>query len=183
MGISAIDNYSGVHVETITSDAGTTSAGDGKHGQGGGTTLSPSAPQPLQDQKAAIEAASAQTGIPANTLGAVMWRESRGVPGTPGGGLFQIGQPEFDAQKAKHPDLIKGDINDPASNVMAGALYLKDLQGGGDIGLGLRKYNSGPNGADPNNLSATPAGTGDPAYVDAVMDYSRKLDAGQPLPP
>jgi soluble lytic murein transglycosylase-like protein len=64
-----------------------------------------------------------------------------------------------------------GDINHAADNIMAGAMYMKDLIGqfGGSAALALRGYNSGPHGVDLHDADATPAGTGDPTYVAKVM--------------
>lgn len=127
------------------------------------------APEILQASKA--------SGIPPEVLSGVMWAESRGNPDEPGGGLMQVTPEEFEKQKSKHPDLIQGDINDPASNVMACALELKDLKAKyGDMDTTLRVYNAGPEGlSDP--------GTGDPNYVDNVQGFAQAIDAGQPLPP
>jgi soluble lytic murein transglycosylase-like protein len=64
-----------------------------------------------------------------------------------------------------------GDISNPADTIMAGAKYMEalDKQFGGNIEAALRAYNSGPNGVDLNDLNSTPAGTGDPTYVQKVM--------------
>ena len=59
---------------------------------------------------------------------------------------------------------------------------MKKRYGNDSWGLALRAYNSGENGVDPNNLHALPAGTGDPAYVDKVMNYWAIIDNGGQLP-
>lgn len=148
-------------------------------GGGDGHIASPE----LEDFAPFIEKAARETGMPAEILGGMLWQESRGNPDTPGGGLMQVGPAEFEAQKRAHPDLIRGDVTDPESNIMAAAFYLKSLGGDDNLPLALRKYNSGPEGADPGNLRATPAGTGDPDYIDLVQSHAQKIDAGQPLPP
>ena len=141
-------------------------------------------PPELDEWAPHILQASHASGIAPEILSAVMWAESRGRAGEPGGGLMQITPQEFEAQKAQHPELVRGGIDDPASNIMAAALVLKDLVAEyGDIGVALRVYNSGPEGLDPGNLDATPAGTGDPAYVRNVEGFAQAIDAGQPLPP
>lgn len=110
-----------------------------------------------------IDAASKATGIPPGILAGQIWQESRGKPNTPGGGLMQIQGEEFKSMGG-------GDINNAGDNIMAGAKYMQQMQEKyPDIPLALRAYNSGPNGVDPNNANATPAGTGDPTYVDKVL--------------
>jgi hypothetical protein len=44
-----------------------------------------------------------------------------------GKGAAQVVTSTFDEMKKKYPDLIKGDIHDVASNLMAGALYLREM--------------------------------------------------------
>ncbi|WP_153305379.1 lytic transglycosylase domain-containing protein, partial [Variovorax soli] len=110
-----------------------------------------------------IEAASKETGIPPGILAGQIWQESRGKPNTPGGGLMQIQPSEFQASGG-------GDINNAADNIMAGAKYMQQMQEKyPDIPLALRAYNSGPNGVDPSNPNAIPAGTGDATYVTKVL--------------
>ncbi len=154
----------------------------------GGNTLGANAPAPLQKYGKEIENASAATGVPANVLGAMMWQESRGNPNSGGGigevGLMQMTPDTFQDLQAKHPELQGQDLSDPQTNIMASAFYMKDLMGQfGDIPTALRAYNSGPNGVDPSNLQALPAGTGDATYVDKVMDFSNRLANGAALPP
>jgi soluble lytic murein transglycosylase-like protein len=74
-------------------------------------------------------------------------------------------------------------LADPATNLAAAALYLRDLHRQfGSMSLALRAYNSGPNGVDRSNPRATPAGTGDPTCVDKVLDFSRTIASGGELP-
>ena len=148
-------------------------------GSGEGRVASPE----LDDMAPFIEKAAKETNMPADVLGGMVWQESRANPDTPGGGVMQIGPDEFAKQKAAHPDLIRGEVTDPESNIMAGAFYLKSLGGDDNLPLALRKYNSGPEGTDPSNLRATPAGTGDPDYIELVTSHAQKIDSGQPLPP
>lgn len=59
---------------------------------------------------------------------------------------------------------------------MAGARYMKEMYDEfGSWELALRAYNSGPNGVDPGNPNATPAGTGDPTYVTKVLQAARQV--------
>jgi len=116
-----------------------------------------------------IEAASRETGIPEEIIAGMIWQESKGRPNTPGGGLLQLGPNEFASYGG-------GDINNPLDNIRAGARYLKELHDRfGSWELALRAYNSGPNGVDPGNFNATPAGTGDPTYVDKVLRAAREV--------
>jgi soluble lytic murein transglycosylase-like protein len=117
-----------------------------------------------------IQAASEKSGVPPELIAAMIWQESKGRPFTPGGGLMQLGPNEF-------WNFGGGDINHPADNIMAGAMYMKELLGqfGGNAALALRGYNSGPYGVDLHNPDATPVGTGDPTYVAKVMMVARSL--------
>ena len=115
-----------------------------------------------------IAAASNATGVPPGILAGQIWQESKGKAGTPGGGLMQLGDNEFRKYGG-------GDISNAGDNIKAGANYMKDLmtQFGGNVGAALRAYNSGPNGVDLGNLDSTPAGTGDPSYVQKVMQAAQ----------
>jgi soluble lytic murein transglycosylase-like protein len=114
-----------------------------------------------------IAAASKASGVPKDILAGMIWQESKGRP-VPGGGLMQVQPNEFASEGG-------GDINDPATNIMAGAMKMREMiDRFGDVPTALRGYNSGENGVDPNDLHATPAGTGDPNYVDLVLDAARK---------
>ncbi|PCE26248.1 hypothetical protein BWP39_17145 [Paraburkholderia acidicola] len=116
-----------------------------------------------------IMSASQSTGVPPGIIAGQIWQESKGIANTPGGGLMQLGNNEFQQYGG-------GDISNPADNIKAGANYMKALssQFGGNMGAALRAYNSGPNGVDLNNLNSTPAGTGDPTYVQKVMQAAQQ---------
>ncbi|PRH37043.1 lytic transglycosylase domain-containing protein [Burkholderia gladioli] len=116
-----------------------------------------------------IMSASQSTGVPPGIIAGQIWQESKGIANTPGGGLMQLGPNEFQQYGG-------GDISNPADNIRAGANYMKDLanQFGGNMGAALRAYNSGPNGVDLSDLNATPAGTGDPTYVQKVMQAAQQ---------
>lgn len=146
-------------------------AGQGEPGSFNGPDLTPE--QIMETYGDAIKQASKDTGIPENVLAGMIWQESKGKADTPGGGLMQVGPNEMAANGG-------GDPMDPTANINAGAKYMQELVAKfGDIPTALRAYNSGPNGVDPNNLNATPAGTGDPTYVDKVMEASKKAGGGQ----
>ncbi|WP_414442588.1 lytic transglycosylase domain-containing protein [Burkholderia sp. 22PA0106] len=127
-------------------------------------------PQQVASQyKNEIASASQATGVPPGIIAGQIWQESKGIANTPGGGLMQLGPNEFQKYGG-------GDISNPADNIRAGAAYMKDLstQFGGNMGAALRAYNSGPNGVDLANLNSTPAGTGDPTYVQKVMQAAQQ---------
>ncbi|MCK8504098.1 lytic transglycosylase domain-containing protein [Myxococcus fulvus] len=146
-------------------------------------------PPGLEKFRSAIESAAAKTGVPAEMLAAQIWQESRGdlaAVTTNGGngltdtGLMQVNPNTFKELQAKHPELAGKDLSDPATNILAGACYMKDMKeqfGGWD--LALRAYNSGPNGVDKSNPDAIPAGTGDATYVRKVKDFMNILSTGE----
>ena len=133
---------------------------------GSGGDLSPS--QIASTYGREIQRASEASGIEPSVLAGMIWQESKGRPETPNGGLMQIGPHEFEAYGS-------GSISNPGDNIMAGAMYMKELKAQfGSTEAALRAYNSGPNGVDPNDYRATPAGTGDPTYVDKVLQAGEK---------
>lgn len=139
-----------------------------------------------------ILAASKATGVPAELLAAVIWDESKGVAGAGSvngengltdSGLMQINPDTFAALKAKHPDLLTGDASDPKTNIMAGALYLKEQYDQfGDWDLALRAYNSGPLSVDPSDASISTTGFGTQNYVEKVSFYQDLISRGEQLP-
>jgi hypothetical protein len=150
-------------------------------------TLPPSL-QPFRDD---ILVAANKSGVPPNILAAQIYQESRGqinagstnqATGLTDAGLMQVDPATFEALRKEHPDLGPN-LNDPATNILAGAYYDQDmLKEYGSIPLMLRAYNSGPNGVDRSNPNAIPAGVGDPNYVTLVMQYADDIQAGRPLP-
>ena len=130
-------------------------------GGGSGPDMTPS--QIWATYRTEIEAASDETGVPEEIIVGMIWQESKGNKNVPGGGLMQIGAHEFE-------QFGGGAIGNPRDNIMAGARYMSDMHRDfGSWELALRAYNSGPNGVDRNNPAGTPAGTGDPTYVDKVL--------------
>jgi len=180
--------------------------GGGNDSTGGGysysdradSTLGPGLPPQAEPYREYIENASRITGVPASLIAAMIHDESRWDPnaGTVNGeqgdadtGLMQVGDDEFAALQARHPELQGLNKNDPAANILAGAFYLTEMRdkmmekyGRGDWEIALRAYNSGENGVDPNNLSNLPAGTGTASYVDKIMSYWNLIEEGGTLP-
>jgi hypothetical protein len=131
------------HASTHVAAAGTLpKAGTNLAGLGKATTLSPSAPAAVQKFKSAIDYASQVTGIDANLIAAQIWAESRGNPGEKSTnidghsdvGLMQISQNTYDEYvRGGNSSLPKLNVNDPAQNILAGALeltqHLKDKSG------------------------------------------------------
>lgn len=156
----------------------------------GPATLGPGSNEALRAIAAPLQRAAAASGVSADVLGAVAWAESRADPTVAGGGLMQMSDEAFAAQKTAHPE-VTGALSDAAANATAAAFYLLQLQatmqqryGRGDLGITLRAYNSGENGVDPVELTRTPAGTGSAPYVDNVTAYARVLaTGGGNLPP
>lgn len=115
-----------------------------------------------------IMSASQSTGVPPGIIAGQIWQESKGIANTPGGGLMQLGPNEFQQ--------YGGDISNPADKHPR----RRELHEGPrqpvrrQHGAALRAYNSGPNGVDLGNLDATPAGTGDPTYVQKVMQAAQQ---------
>ena len=180
---------------TPTDGTGTTPTGDtgigptggtgtvpssGTAGTNGSTKLSANVPPDMQQYRAAIEAASVKTGVPANRIAAVMWAESRGnlnnpetsrnSDGTSDVGLMQIGQRRYDNDikgTIGGPDL---DVNNPADNIMAGAFELK------------KDYQE--NNSNWSKVHAAYRGVGDgqdDAYANAIEGYVNSLNAGNGL--
>ncbi|MCE9666681.1 transglycosylase SLT domain-containing protein [Myxococcus stipitatus] len=158
-------------------------------GISGDAKLGGNLPAGLEKFRSAIESAAAKTGVPASMLAAQIWQESRGnlaAVSTNGGngltdtGLMQVNPNTFKELQAKHPELQGKDLSDPATNILAGACYMKDMKAQfGSWDLALRAYNSGPNGVDRSNPNAIPAGTGDATYVQKVKGFANTLATGQ----
>lgn len=150
-------------------------------------------PESLKPYETDIKNAADKTGVPAQVLAAQIWQESRGNLGAStvnGGngltdsGLMQLNSNTFADLKSKNPDLLGASAspNNPADNIMAGALYMKEQSEafGGNLGAALRAYNSGPNNVNVNDLSdISKAGTGDATYVSKVMEFANIIGTGQ----
>lgn len=123
----------------------------------------------------------------------MLWQESRGVINTGsvnGGngltdtGLMQVNPNKFAELQEDYPDLQGKNLADPETSIQAAACFLAELKEKfGTWELALRGYNSGENGVDVNNPSATPAGTGDPTYIPKVMNFAKAITMGEELPP
>lgn len=150
-------------------------------------------PEALKPYEGAIQNAAAKTGVPGEVLAAQIWQESRGSLGAStvnGGnglqdsGLMQVNSNTFADLQRKNPDLLgpNANANNPADNIMAGALYMKEQLNdfGGNMGAALRAYNSGPLNVNVDNLNdISKTGTGDATYVDKVMNFSSIISSGQ----
>ncbi|WP_205950460.1 lytic transglycosylase domain-containing protein [Pantoea stewartii] len=149
-------------------------------------------PESLKPFEGAIEKASKASGIDPAVLAGQIYQESRGVinaSSTNGGngltdaGLMQVNENTFKDLQTKYPDLLKSDANpnNPDDNIMAGALYMKDMkaQFNGDDGAALRAYNSGPENVNLSNLSdISKYGTGDSTYVSKVQNFAAIIKSG-----
>lgn len=161
---------------------------DAGHSQSLAANLNPQLEPFREDILAAAEA----TGIAPNLLAAVIWDESKGIVsassvngenGLTDAGLMQLNPNTFADVKAKHPDLVTGDSSDARSNIMAGALYLKDMHGQfGDWDFALRAYNSGPLSVDLSDASISTTGLGTDNYVEKVNFYRDTLEQGKVMP-
>lgn len=172
-------------VELNPGEAGASTAA----GVSGGSRLGANLPPALEKLRPQIEAAAAKTGVPAEMLAAQIWAESRGkvdATSTNGGngmtdtGLMQVNPNTYRGLQEQHPELQGQNLSDPATNILAGAFYMKDMKEQfGSWDLALRAYNSGPNGVDKSNPDAIPAGLGDPSYVRNVNSFMKTLATGQ----
>lgn len=150
-------------------------------------------PEALKPYEGAIQNAAQKTGVPGEVLAAQIWQESRGNLGAAtvnGGnglqdsGLMQVNSNTFADLQSKNPDLLgpNASASNPADNIMAGALYMKEQLGdfGGNMGAALRAYNSGPLNVNVNDLSdISKTGTGDATYVNKVMNFASIISSGQ----
>ncbi|MFP2905321.1 lytic transglycosylase domain-containing protein [Pyxidicoccus sp. 3LFB2] len=155
----------------------------------GGSRMGANLPPALEKLRPQIEAAAAKTGVPAEMLAAQIWAESRGkvdATSTNGGngmtdtGLMQVNPNTFRGLQEKYPELQGKNLSDPATNILAGACYMKDMKEQfGNWDLALRAYNSGPSGVDRSNPDAIPAGLGSPSYVRDVNSFMKTLSTGE----
>ncbi|WP_434700644.1 lytic transglycosylase domain-containing protein [Pseudomonas sp. D1-1] len=146
-------------------------------------------PAQLEPYRQDIVDASNATGVPGNVIAAQIWAESRGnlnssstnVNGKTDAGLMQVNADTFAQLKRENPALLgNADVNNPRDNIMAGALYLRDQTQafGGDLGAGLRAYNSGPDKVNRNDLADT-GGVGDPGYPANVLKFAEIIASGK----
>ncbi|WP_206612523.1 lytic transglycosylase domain-containing protein [[Pantoea] beijingensis] len=166
--------------------AGATSGASGLSGSG-----DLHLPPQLEPYRQSINHAAKVTGMPASVIAAQIWAESRGnlsAASTNGGngktdsGLMQVNPDTYNEMKNENPGLLSGNPNSAENNIMAGALYLKQQTHAfnGNIGAGLRAYNSGPDNVNLSNLSdISKTGTGASPYVDNVLSYAKIISSGQ----
>ncbi len=137
----------------------------------------------IEQYREEILSAYHATGIPPEIIAAQMWHESRGdmstastnIDGSQDVGLMQIGQARADEYLHHFGASGSLDVQNPADNIMAGAIELKYWlqQSGGDLRGALNGYVSG-------NLNGN--GPGDPNYATNCLNYIDLIRQGQPLP-
>ena len=147
-------------------------------------------PPQLEQFRGAIQDAADASGVPANVIAGMIWDESRGDIGAltvNGGnglgdtGLMQVNPETFKELQAQYPQLLGGkELSDPATNIMAGALYVKEQMADfGSLDLALRAYNSGPLNVNPDNVAdISKYGTGTASYVEKVTNYADIIGSG-----
>ncbi len=137
--------------------------------------------------------AARETDQPPEVLAGQIWQESRGkidattVNGGNGlsdSGLMQVNSNTFADLQSRYPHLLGADASpsNPKDSIMAGALYLKEQREafGGDLGAGLRAYNSGPGNVNVNDLTdISKTGTGDATYVGKVLNFADVISSGK----
>jgi soluble lytic murein transglycosylase-like protein len=131
--------------------------------------LDPSCPVP-ERFGAAFAAAAARTGVPVSLLVATAYEESRMNPRARSDagarGLLQLMPATARSLR------LAGD--DPAANVLAGALYLRQLiDRFGSVDLALAAYNAGPTAVEHAGAAPT---LGTLRYVKNVQDRAGLLD-------
>lgn len=169
--------------------SGAPAAGDassGIPGEGGPTS------KKIEEFMPMVEKAAEKAGVPTDMLAGMLWQESRGKidagsinggNGLTDEGLMQVNPNKFAELQDTYPELRGKNLSDPETNIQAAAYFLKEMKEKfGTWELALRGYNSGENGVDVNNSSATPAGTGDKTYIPKVMHFAMKVRNGEDLP-
>lgn len=150
-------------------------------------------PAPLLDHEQAIMRVAKETHQAPEVLAAQIWQESRGKTeattvnggnGLSDSGLMQVNSNTFADLQSRYPHLLGPDASpsNPEDSIMAGALYLKEQREtfGGDLGAGLRGYNSGPGNVNVNDLTdISKTGTGDPTYVGKVLNFADIISSGK----
>ncbi len=172
-------------------DAGSTPTTSAADGASSDTSLSGSGglhlPQQLEKYRGDIMDAAKATGVPPSVIAGQIWAESRGqlnaattnVNGKADAGLMQVNADTFKSLQQQNPGLLGNDVNDPHTNIMAGALYLRDQNKEfGDMGAALRAYNSGPDKVNKADLSDT-GGVGGSSYPADVLNFAKIIESGQ----
>ncbi|QKJ86322.1 lytic transglycosylase domain-containing protein [Paramixta manurensis] len=174
-----------------TSDLSEKSSTSGANGSGNsstpGDTSMPGLPDKLQQFSKDYSDIAKETGVPASTLAALTWTESRGdvnaTSTNPGngktdGGMNQINPDTYESMRQKYPDKLSGDSSDPHNQIMCSALMLRDYQKqfGGSMDAALRAYNSGPDQVNMSNLSSI--SLGNPNYVNEVNQTAKVIASG-----
>ncbi|WP_024644504.1 lytic transglycosylase domain-containing protein [Pseudomonas syringae] len=172
-------------------DAGSTPTTSAADGASSDTSLSGSGglhlPQQLEQYRGDIMDAAKATGVPPSVIAGQIWAESRGqlnaattnVNGKADAGLMQVNADTFKSLQQQNPGLLGNDVNDPHTNIMAGALYLREQNKEfGDMGAALRAYNSGPDKVNKADLSDT-GGVGGSSYPSDVLSFAKIIESGQ----
>ena len=153
--------------------------GTEKPGMEGGSTPSKTGNQQMDQWDADIEAASKETGVPANLIKSTIYSESSGRPevstqnvgGWTDHSLMQTSNENYYGRvTSQMPDAPTGlDAANPKDNIRMGAWTLKayiEIESGGNIAEGLGKY----------------VGVGDTgAYANKSYKNYQNLNNGQPL--
>lgn len=172
-------------------DAGSTPTTSAADGVPSDTSLTGSGglhlPQQLEQYRGDIMDAAKATGVPPSVIAGQIWAESRGqlnaattnVNGKADAGLMQVNADTFKSLQQQNPGLLGNDVNDSHTNIMAGALYLRDQNKEfGDMGAALRAYNSGPDKVNKADLSDT-GGVGGSSYPADVLNFAKIIESGQ----
>jgi len=150
-------------------------------------------PEPLKKYEKDIMHAARETNQPPEVLAGQIWQESRGKAdavtvnggnGLSDSGVMQVNSNTFAELQSKYPHLLGSGASpsNSADSIMAGALYLKEQRQafGGDLGAGLRAYNSGPGNVNVNDLTdISKTGTGDATYVGKVLNFADIFSTGK----
>jgi hypothetical protein len=182
---------SGAEGEGGVGDAGAAAASNAASSVPADTSLSGSGdlhlPQQLEQYRGDIVDAAKATGMPPSVIAGQIWAESRGqlsaastnVNGKADAGLMQVNADTFKSLQKENPGLQGNDVNDAHTNIMAGALYLRDQNKEfGDMGAALRAYNSGPDKVNKADLSDT-GGVGSASYPADVLKFAKMIESGE----
>lgn len=96
---------------------------------------------------------------------------------------MQINARTFQGLQQQYQILHNRQLADPATNILAGALYLRNMydQFHHNWEAALRAYNSGPNNVNLADLNQALNGT-DPHYVARVMQIWNAISNGGEVP-
>ncbi len=183
---SATTSPSQSSAPAVADDTSIKSTGTGDSSAASGDTSMPGLPSQLQQFSQEYSNAAKETGVPASTLAALTWTESRGDVGAtstnPGngktdGGINQINPDTYEETRQKYPDKLSSDSSDPSNQIMCSALLLRDYQDQfGSMDAALRAYNSGPGQVNTDDLSSVTLGN--PNYINEVNRTAKVISSG-----